>query len=664
MHTHYNLRRITMIRLRKFSLVILVLSVCLGSASAEITIDGGNVYVETDAYSVQFYRGVMSYIHNKRTGETYTIPESDILHENTVMFRTHHNAIWVRHSEIEVIKTGQDSARLVFSQGINKIVLTIDVEPITGDLLIGGYGEADTGGVNEFQLGFDNIDINSVDLILPVRGGQVITASTPLEWKRYWYPGGWEAQLAILQGERGGFFVRGTDKTFQFKQLKWKKNSEELVLGFQTHNQAPWDTLSTIQSVVWRFNTYAGDYRVPAQIYRNWMEATFEPWRLSDMPQWVEDIGLVMMVRHWSQSIKVLSQLAEQIDPSKTLLYVVLWRKDGYDQNYPDYTPREGFGHFIKAVRDMGYRVMLHTNMVGISPYHPLYPEFQAYQFRDPWTGGLRGWFWDQPDDVSRHAWINPASSKFRSLFVSRLKEVWEAYPVDAFHLDISHVVINDANGLIEGLNSGQGNVLMHKRLAAAMPGVVFSGEHLHEVTFFRESFAQRGKLKPGSTSHPISAFLFSPYTRLYGHLGMPDLSTRAEEYQMFLDSYKSWGVLPTLRDTDLYQEPYGPLTQQVLSIARRWQAFGLRPDFESDWGDDTLFQYVTADGETVIYQETPDGYILHLDRSADLNGDGVINVLDLVFVSNRFGTAEGDMNGDGLTNILDLVLVSQQFTQ
>ena len=48
---------------------------------------------------------------------------------------------------------------------------------------------------------------------------------------------------------------------------------------------------------------------------------------------------------------------------------------------------------------------------------------------------------------------------------------------VDAFHLDISHAMINDANGLIEGLNAGQGNVLMHKELAEAMPGVVFSGE-------------------------------------------------------------------------------------------------------------------------------------------------------------------------------------------
>ena len=466
-----------MIRLYKFSLVILVFSVCLGAAFAEIMIDGENVYVETNAYSVRFHRGIMSYIHNKRTGELYTSPTQGSIRGETGVLRKYRRQIWTSHGTIEVSKNSQDSATMVFRHGENEIILTIEVEAGTGDLLIGGSGVADTGDVNEFQLGFDNIDINSVDLILPVHGGQVITASSPLDVNFHAYPGGWEAQLAIVQGERGGFFVRGTDKAFQFKHLRWKKNNEELVLGFQTHNQAPWDALSRVQSVVWRFNTYAGDYRVPASIYRHWMEEAFEPWRLSDVPQWVEDIGLVVMVRqHYSQSIKVLSQLAEQIDPSKTLLYLVGWRKDGYDQNYPDYTPIEGFGDYIEAAHGYGYRVMLHTNMVGISPYHPLYPEFQAYQFRDPWTGDLRGWFWDKPDEPSRHAWINNASSKFRGLFVSRLKEVWEAYPVDAFHLDISHVVLNDANGLIEGLNSGQGNALLHKELAEAMPGVVFSG--------------------------------------------------------------------------------------------------------------------------------------------------------------------------------------------
>ena len=601
-----------MIRLHKISLAILVFSVCLGAAFAEITIDGENVYVETAAYSVQFQRGVMSYIHNKRTGETYTIPESSRIEAQTGILRWGHNPVWVRDGAVEARKIGQNRATLEFSHGVNRVILTIEVEPTTGDLLIGGSGIADTGGVYGFQWGCDNIDINHVNLILPARGGQVITASSPFELKRYRYPALWEAQLAILQGDAGGFFVRGRDSTFQSKYFRYEKNSEEITLGFETHSQAPWDTHTTVQSTVWRFNTYAGDYRVPASIYRHWMEEAFEPWRLSDVPSWVEDIGLVIITGPFHH-LELLSQLAEQIDPSKTLLYLNNWRKDGYDENYPDYTPREGFGDFVKAVHEMGYRVMLHVNFVGVSPYHPLYAEFQAYQLRDSEDRDLIGTGWNKPDSPHRYAWINPASSKFRELLVSRLKAVWGKYDVDAFHLDISHAVINDANGLIEGLNSAQGNVLMHKELAEAMPGVVFSGEHLHEVTFFRESFAQRWRLLPESTPHPISAFLFSRYTRPYGYLGIPLLTRDASRYHVFLDSYDNWGVLPTLWIWDLVRGFDDPFTQHVLFIARQWQELGLRPDFESDWRTDTLFQYITENGETVIYQQTPAGSALRL---------------------------------------------------
>ena len=147
----------------------------------------------------------------------------------------------------------------------------------------------------------------------------------------------------------------------------------------------------------------------------------------------------------------------------------------------------------------------------------------------------------------------------------------------------------------------------MHKELAEAMPGVVFSGEHLHEVTFFRESFAQRWKLPPEATPHPISAFLFSPYTRPYGYLGLPSLERNPLSYQSYLNSYESWGILPTVRIWGL-RELNGNLTQQVLSIARQWQELGLSPDFESDWAPNTLFQHVTQDGETVTYQRTPAG--------------------------------------------------------
>ena len=49
--------------------------------------------------------------------------------------------------------------------------------------------------------------------------------------------------------------------------------------------------------------------------------------------------------------------------------------------------------------------------------------------------------------------------------------------------------------------------------------------------------------------------------------------------------------------------------------------------------------------------------------RSYDVNSDGVVNILDLVFVASRFGQADpsADVNGDGTVDILDLTLIAQR---
>ena len=59
-------------------------------------------------------------------------------------------------------------------------------------------------------------------------------------------------------------------------------------------------------------------------------------------------------------------------------------------------------------------------------------------------------------------------------------------------------------------------------------------------------------------------------------------------------------------------------------------------------------------DGEIYLKAEMP--------PTADVNGDGVVNVLDLVIVANAFGEAAPDLNGDGVVNIQDLVIVANAF--
>ena len=59
-------------------------------------------------------------------------------------------------------------------------------------------------------------------------------------------------------------------------------------------------------------------------------------------------------------------------------------------------------------------------------------------------------------------------------------------------------------------------------------------------------------------------------------------------------------------------------------------------------------------DGEIYLKAETP--------PTADINGDGVVNIQDLVIVANALGKAAPDLNSDGIVNIQDLVIVANAF--
>ena len=55
--------------------------------------------------------------------------------------------------------------------------------------------------------------------------------------------------------------------------------------------------------------------------------------------------------------------------------------------------------------------------------------------------------------------------------------------------------------------------------------------------------------------------------------------------------------------------------------------------------------------------------YLKSTGNAADLNSDGIVNILDLVIVANAFGKTTPDLNGDGIVNILDLVIVANAFS-
>ena len=613
-------------------------------AYGNITIEGETVDVETDRYTVRFNQGVIEYIYNKLTDETYTHPNSHGKNGWTgLMFNAYfwetENVSTKRATLVSAKQLSPTEVELLYRQDGTDILLSIAVDPMTDDLLIDMEGVSDTPGVVGMLWGMGYLDVENLSIIAPVDGGRIIDATSPKNSFYNFYPStGWEAQLAIAQGARGGLYIRNTDNTLQSKQFVYERVDDRFAFSFGTYNQAPFDAHTTGSSRMWRFNTYAGGWRVPARIYRDWMEQAFTPRRLSDMPAWVEDITLIVSADPGMFDLP--EKLAKLVDPTKTLLYLGGWAEGGdwwtkgRDTHHPDYFPTWELPIFLEAADQYGFRVMLYTIVYGMSPSHSLYSHFQQYQYRDAWTGELLGNCLTPPfEPECDHpayfplAYISPASSEWRNLLVSNLKAVWEEYPVDAFHLDASHGVINDANGLIDGLNMAQGMALLHQELAEAMPGIVLGGERLHEATFAYEGFAQRPLMR-GLTPHLISTFLFSPFVHAVGHSWFcpdrdPMLHNEMVRYNEFV------GAIPVLViEGECYLSDEYVEVHKVLELARGWQ---------HEYGID-----------------------------ADVNGDGQVNILDFTLVGQNIGVPfalpQADVNGDGQVNILDLILVSNRF--
>lgn len=579
----------------------------------------GNVVAETDRYLAHFENGVLAHFHNKLTQETYThanmTSDSEDWGASETLFTTTqkriNHLVATKHlSPLEV--------RITYQEHGGTHHLFVGIDPVNDDLLIRQVGMIETGGAETLIWGLKNFSHAAADLILPVDGGVILNQGSRIKRIGERYPGGWEAQLAIFQGSNGGFFVRTDDRQFRFKEVTYERRGAHFSVGFISIAFAPFEKRQRLASATWRLNTYQGDWHVPALIYRNWMQAAFEPPDRKQMPAWVNDIECVIKIQG-DLDFAILKKLNQLVDPSKTLIYLYNWHEDGVDPPYSTGNVQPDFPAFVKAAQRYGFKVMPHMSMIAIREAHPYYARFEKYQVRDPYTNERIGWRWNDPTYPFRPAYINQASLAFREMYVSEVKRIWDTYGIDAVQLDISTTVMNDNNGRIDGLTMAEGNIRLHQELRDAIPDIVMTGEHINEVSFLHESFADFWTVQVDQP-HPITVFLFSPYVKLFGFIpNRPDYE-ETELHDTFFDEFIEFGFLPPLLIWDVEElDDTNVKAHELLALARHRQ-----------------------------------GYIF-----GDINKDGVVNVLDLVIVANGFGEVAPDINKDGVVNVLDLVLVS-----
>ena len=158
----------------------------------------------------------------------------------------------------------------------------------------------------------------------------------------------------------------------------------------------------------------------------------------------------------------------------------------------------------------------------------------------------------------------------------------------------------------------------------------------------------------------------------LVGDFNREPSDTLAYRNLMALPSMTQLFQLPQkshIRDSSLYDNIFF----QTDYVTEYLGSSGIDRFDETDFGnDDKAANLAVSDHRPVwaVFSTTQDddgssGDGIASVKSAnihDVNGDGVINILDLVAVANGFGKTEPDINGDGIVNILDLVIIAKEF--
>jgi len=625
-------------------------------AAPKIEIKGATVNIKTSRYQARVEGASLVYFRDIVAGEDCLTAGG----APTPFVRIAQNMAPVtirpdKSTKFTVKKTTADTVRFMgmLSSDAGKVLLSIDVRALENEVLMSGTAVTQSPLKGIATIGFTSGLTNKQGkVIVPSMGGMAydckgLKSSQSLEW-----PISWEAPLVLAQGQKGGLLICAFDPFKYYKNTQINPTADSWSIAVETENQAPFEELTKITSLIWHFRPYSGDWRNGAKIYKSWYTKTFKP-DINEDPAWVKDIRAEF---HGGPDLTMPDTLIKNgIDPKQTIIYVPDWRTFGYDINYPDYTPRPDLAPFVEKAHSLGFKVMLHTNYFGVDPVSPYYPQFKPFQQKNKYTGELLFWEWTMSIPNTKIAYTDAASSEWRKFFVDKMVELVKRTGVDALHLDQTLCIVNDKNGLIEGMNNAEGSLLLHKELKAALPGVVISGEGLDEITSVHEGLAQRhvqgidhvkGTFDKRllSQCHPISAYLFGTRTKSYAYLGTPGPDSD-QFYMAWCDAWRHWGVIHGSGwPGSAALEKLNGAASYEFEVIKTMQQYRLDPAMDGAWPNNADMPYSNKSGDKFAFISGPDGW------SFSKLGESPVDfarVLTGVESTQRQGTVPGSITYD-----------------
>lgn len=462
------------------------------------------------------------------------------------------------------------------------------------------------------------------DIIIPAWNGIRLTAENAAPYmSRMPYPNVWQAQMILIQAENGGLLVHAMDDGTQFKALNISSDEQYFYIDMETIPQAPFTQYEEFTTVEWALVPYEGDWMRGALTYKAYAEELFHTQEIqAAKPNWADDIQLVLLMDVVDKPLA--DALAKLVDPAKTVLHLVNWRTSNYDMNYPDYSVRPGLKEGIDYAHALGFKVSVHANMLGAHLDNDDYirEHLEDAAVLDAVSGEMVIEGYTAFGTTYAFSQQNQANTVWQDVLIRQLTQVVEETGVDIIHLDQSLLCFNDGRGLVNGMTTMQGNVELQRRLAEALPGVVFSGEGVNEFNARYASLLQQHVYGLDNAAQtwsetwfdqicPLTTVLFGDNITFYHYPALPTTREAQEEY------YQAWFRAGNQRAFEipcLYRIGADDLlhptrtTELVLWDAIFRMTCEPRLDTESVWGEDVLLSLKRNDGKIAQWRRSENG--------------------------------------------------------
>jgi len=530
-----------------------------------IRVDKNRIQVETKTLSARFEKGALVKLERKRDGRVMLEGGGERSAPLELVYAGEEGVALNGMPDDRVIclPVSEQCAEMRFEGWNGEGVIAISEDVESGDLVVEPSGCASRPGLRSVRWNVQGIG-QGLDLVAPFfQGVQLPLEDVLIRNTRWKWPFQWEAGMAILQGEDGGFWVHCRDDRYRYKGVKVGTEEEARCLGLETEAYGPLHDSLSAGGLCWRVNVHDGDWREPAGVYRNWLaEANGVP----EKPGWLKELRFAVS---WCPvDEEILDALAERLEPERVLLHLPQWRTDGYDENYPTYEASERGRDFIGRARERGFRAMPHFNSIDMDPIHPAYAQVRDFQYRDLESQRLQGWTWAEGKGLPlqegngarlRHRdkktmiKVHPGLGVWRSILTERVRQAAEELELELAFLDVTLCTWNLHNCLVENVTPTEGMKRLIERIAGVGNGLVVGGEGRNEITMqgqgvsqvhlfhsFHESLEGLGR----TAGCPLNEFLFEPWGRSFGY---SNLGGQNEVQEERMRVHVSLGAMPTV---------------------------------------------------------------------------------------------------------------------